>query len=63
MSTNPLWGVAEVAAYLGVHPQTVREMARKRQIPFIKLGGRTAAYRFRPASIEAWLDKQEKKAS
>ncbi len=50
----------EVAAYLDVHPQTVRELARKDRIPAIKIGGRTAPYRFRRTSIDAWLDKLEK---
>ncbi len=57
---SPLMNVAEVATLLGVHSQTVREMARKRQIPSIKFGSRNSPYRFRPASIEAWLEEQEK---
>lgn len=56
-----LLNVAEVAEQLGCHPETVREMARRGDIPSLKLGGRTSPYRFRQASIDAHLDRLETK--
>lgn len=53
--------VQDVADQLGVHPETVREMARKGQLPALKLGGRTSPYRFRQSSIDAYLDRLEAK--
>ncbi len=43
----------EVAELLRVDKQRVYELARTKQIPFIKLGERQ--YRFGVAAIEKWL--------
>ena len=39
------------AAYLGVHPETVRLWARKGRIPRVKVG---RWWRFRKADLEDW---------
>ncbi|MGH9691153.1 MAG: helix-turn-helix domain-containing protein [Candidatus Acidiferrales bacterium] len=48
--------VKEVAAYLGFHPETVRQMARDGRLPHLKVGNRL---RFRPDQIEVWLCQRE----
>jgi len=51
-----LWGIEDVAAYLGVPVGSIYKMTRKRArnpIPHLKIGGRL---RFRRGEIERWLD-------
>lgn len=59
--SSRLLTVDQVAEMLGLHPETVREMARKGLLPALKLGGRTSPYRFRPAALEAHLAALEAK--
>lgn len=59
--TTRLLNVAQVAEMLQLHPETVRAMARRGDIPAIKLGGRTSPYRFREAAIEAHLERLERR--
>lgn len=47
-----LWGYAEVAAYMGVSPSTVRRWAGERRLPVVKVG---TLNRFRPEDIRAWV--------
>ncbi|MBO9555552.1 helix-turn-helix domain-containing protein [Cellulomonas sp.] len=58
-SSPALLGVRDVAEMLGIHPETVREMARRKQIRAIKFGGRTSPYRFRPAAVDELIAKRE----
>src|SRR5665647_1619506 len=58
-----LLNVAQVAAMLGLHPETVRQMAREKSLPALKLGGRTSPYRFRESAIEAHLVTLERRHS
>lgn len=51
--------VEELADALGFAPQTIRNWVALRQIPFLKVGGKT---RFRKRSVEAWLAKKENKS-
>lgn len=45
-----------------LNPETVRAMARRGEIPAMKVGrSRGSPYRFRRSSIDAWLDAAEKK--
>ena len=37
-TNDPLWTVDEVAGYLQLQPETIRSMARRGDIPAIKLG-------------------------
>jgi excisionase family DNA binding protein len=48
--------VEELAGAFGFAPQTIRNWVALRQIPFIRIGGKT---RFRKGSIEAWLAQKE----
>jgi excisionase family DNA binding protein len=48
--------VEELAGALGIAPKTVRNWVALRQIPFLRIGGKT---RFRRRSIEAWLEQKE----
>jgi len=59
MTAPTLLDVHQVATQLGYHPATVREMARRGEIPAMKLGGRTSPYRFRQSSIDAFLAAAE----
>ena len=52
ISTEPLWTIDDVAKYLRLEPNTVREMARDKKIPGIKVG---RVWRFRPKEIKSWL--------
>ena len=36
--SDPLWTVDDVAAYLKLQPETIRSMARRRELPGIKIG-------------------------
>ncbi|OGN92428.1 MAG: hypothetical protein A2Z71_09600 [Chloroflexi bacterium RBG_13_50_21] len=50
--TSPLWTVEEVASYLKLQPETVRSMARRGELPAIKLG---KVWRFRKVAIHEML--------
>jgi excisionase family DNA binding protein len=51
--------VEEAARYLGVTPETLRRLCRKRRIPFAKIG---SDYRFRQADLDALFVRGEKPA-
>ena len=51
-----LRSVQEVADYLGMHPETIRQMARDGRLPSIKVSN---LWRFRSEEIEAWLRQRE----
>ena len=48
---NRLFDAYEAAEYLGLHPETVRKMARERRLPRVKVG---RFWRFRPADLDDW---------
>jgi excisionase family DNA binding protein len=50
--TSPLWTVDEVADYLKLQPETIRSMARRGELPAIKLG---KVWRFRKTAIRDML--------
>jgi excisionase family DNA binding protein len=50
---SSLWTVEEVAAYLRMLPATIRAMARRRELPTVRIGH---AWRFRPKDIMEWVD-------
>lgn len=56
-----LMTVDEVAAYLGMSANAVRQMVYRRQLPFIRLGERRL--RFDAAAINEWLDAQRVEAA
>jgi PTS system nitrogen regulatory IIA component len=45
----------DVAAYLKLHPFTVKKFARQKKIPAFKLG---ADWRFSKKRIDDWIDKK-----
>jgi excisionase family DNA binding protein len=51
-----LMTVQEVAEAFGFAPQTIRNWVALRQIPFIRIGGKT---RFQSRSIKAWIEQKE----
>ena len=52
---EPLWTADQVAAYVGVHVQTVYSKAASGEIVSLKVG---RGLRFRPSDIEEWLEAQ-----
>ena len=38
LSSDPLWTVEELAAYLKLQPETIRSMARRGELPALKIG-------------------------
>lgn len=46
-----MWGVADVAKFLGVSPDTVYTLAQNREIPCQRAGNR---YIFHPETVNAW---------
>ncbi len=54
MLDDTLFTVEEVAARLGVHPETVRKWIKNKDLPAVNLGGR-AGYRISRAALERFL--------
>ena len=54
---DPLLSVEQAAEFLGVSAYTVRQWARERRIPAIRLG---RYWRFRQSSLDAWIQAQER---
>ncbi|HSQ16609.1 MAG TPA: helix-turn-helix domain-containing protein [Anaerolineales bacterium] len=54
-TTDPLWTVGEVAGYLKLQPETVRGMARRGDLPGIKIG---KVWRFRKSAIKKIFQEQ-----
>ncbi len=50
--TDPLWTVEDVAEYLQLQPETIRNMARKGELPAIKIG---KVWRFHRQAIHEML--------
>jgi excisionase family DNA binding protein len=54
-TTDPLWTVEEVAGYLKLQPETIRGMARRGELPAIKIG---KVWRFRKSAIKDLMIQQ-----
>jgi len=50
----PLWTVEDVAGYLQLQPDTIRSMARRGELPAIKIG---KVWRFQKSAISQMLAK------
>ena len=50
-----LWTADDVANYLRLKPSTVRDMARRGDLPVYKVG---RLWRFKPADVRGWVDAQ-----
>lgn len=55
MDQKPLT-VKELSGLLGVHTDTIYKMARKREIPHFRIGGKIL---FSSHKVEAWIHDQE----
>ena len=55
MPESEVLNASQAAAFLGVHVQTVRRLAKKRQIPCFKVG---TDWRFRREALVRWTDSQ-----
>ncbi len=49
---DPLWTVEDVADYLKLQPETIRSMARRGELPALKIG---KVWRFQQRRIQAML--------
>ena len=54
---DPLLDANDAAALLKISAYTVRQRARRREIPAIRLG---KFWRFRRSSLDAWIADQER---
>ncbi|HTX11804.1 MAG TPA: helix-turn-helix domain-containing protein [Solirubrobacteraceae bacterium] len=54
---DPLLDADDAAAVLKISAYTVRQRARRREIPAIRLG---KFWRFRRSSLDAWIAEQER---
>jgi len=52
--TDPLWTVDDVADYLKLQPETIRSMARRGELPALKIG---KVWRFQRKAIHEMLVK------
>jgi excisionase family DNA binding protein len=50
--TDPLWTVEDVADYLKLQPETIRSMARRGELPALKIG---KVWRFQKHAIHEML--------
>lgn len=53
---EPLIDAQSAAKLLGLHPVTLREMAKQKRIPGLQIG---RAWRFRVSSLNTWIAAQE----
>ena len=56
---DPLLTPDQVGEILGISGYTVREMARRRELPSIRLG---KFWRFRESALRAWIEDRERPA-
>jgi excisionase family DNA binding protein len=47
-SIDPLWTVEDVSAYLKLQPETIRSMARRGELPALKIG---KVWRFQKSAL------------
>lgn len=56
-----LWTAIQVAEFLGVSQKTISNWVSKRQIPYIKIGGRIRGpVRFLPDEVMRWVKKNKR---
>ncbi len=54
-TTSEIMTIEELAAYLHLHPLTVRTLARKGQLPVFKVGRQ---WRIKRAALNEWIERQ-----
>jgi excisionase family DNA binding protein len=52
--SDPLWTVEDVAAYLKLQPETIRSMARRGELPALKIG---KVWRFQKYALHEMIVK------
>lgn len=52
---SPWLTTSEAATYLGLHPETVRQMCRAKELPATRVGRR---YRLRDTDLDTYLEAQ-----
>ena len=57
VEAEPLWTVKDVALILRLEPETVRNKARKGDLPALRVG---RVWRFIPEQIKSWMVQQQK---
>ncbi len=57
LPADPLWTVEEVATYLKLQPETIRSMARRGELPAVKIG---KVWRFHKQAICEMLINMQK---
>ncbi len=55
MNCEPLIDADEAAKILDIHEKTVRDMARARRLPGMKLG---REWKFRASSLDVWIQSE-----
>jgi PTS system nitrogen regulatory IIA component len=53
---DPLWTVDDVATYLKLQPETIRSMARRGELPALKIG---KVWRFQKHAIQQMIINME----
>lgn len=53
---EPLIDIPEAAKLLRIHPVTLREKAKRGEIPGLQIG---RAWRFRVSTLNAWIEARE----
>lgn len=56
---DPLLDAEAAAEFLGISAYTVRQWAREREIPAVRLG---RLWRFRESALAAWIEDKERPA-
>lgn len=59
VTESDVMNAVDAAAFLGVHVETLRKLARRNEIPCFKIG---RDWRFRQAALVRWADGQRSKA-
>ena len=57
-STPTLWTLPQLADYLQLHPETVRDWVARGEVPHLRISpdGRRPTIRFRARDVEEWLE-------
>lgn len=62
MAVEELWTTTEVARFLRVSPETVRNWSATGELPATRLPGKQGAYRFDPQVVRAFVAPQPQAA-
>ncbi len=54
---DPLLCAVKAAEYLSIHQETLRKLARQRQIPYVRAAGSKSHFKFRLSALNAWASK------